>query len=719
MSGLRAHRYTPVRSLALTVLLDPSAIRKGRVHARYFRENFAQGGIDLVQIIPELVTNADAAIAASGRLCGRIVLAFGPPDPAFLARWRAELRRARAPAITDWRNELRCTDDGIGVNASTVDARLGALGVAPDHADQRGLFGRGLRDVWLAQGGGRIEGVRDGHAVESWFFPAPGDAPYGFAHVVDEPAGAAHARALGVDVSGTRVTVPLAVRSLPVNARLRRLVAQLVQIRPVLADLQRELWLELPGEAPTLIMEPNIEPDAERPLLFDDEVTVQTGVTARVTVRRAADPIPLSPSRATRLGGLLILSGRAAHETTLGGFEGAPGARHLFGEVRCEMIETLQRRALDSPRPQVVVRVDRGGLNEHHPLVRHLNAAVDRVLAPIVAEEERRADAHVVRAGRALRVRDEVGLRALNDALRNAFDAPGSAGFASGGRGSSQPLQIDEEARRSRASPASDAVAAGSDVDATLAPAMRFKRSPVRLHPGETRGVSLIVDPQRIRVGTPVSIQADPGIRFKPWGETIVPEPHRGGWSRISGSLRARVTIEPGERLVVTAQAGEHVAELEVIVVRHRSSGWVREIARKDEDALIEAHFDHENGVVTVFEGRREFKALEKAARASGLPKARLREYLPYRMLEVEVAANAVYAWAAEQIVGRRVSGEDRLNGAEFAAAVRHEAQALRYRTHEKLMRAFLDPEVFDGGVRIVGNDLRGGPGQTELALES
>ena len=702
----------------MTVLLDPATIRKGRVHARYFRENFAQGGIDLVQIIPELVTNADAAIAASGRSTGRIVLAFGTPEPAFLARWREELRRVRAPAITDWRHELRCTDDGVGVNASTVDARLGALGVAPDHSGQRGLFGRGLRDVWLAQGGGRIEGVRDGRGVESWFFPAAGDAPYAFAHVVDEPADAVRARALGVDASGTRVTVPLALRSLPVNARLRRLVAQLVQIRPILADPDRELWLELPGEAATLMTEPGIALDAERPLLFDEEVTVQAGITARVTVRRAADPIPLSPSRATRLGGLLIVSGRAAHETMLGSFDGAPGARHLFGEVRCEAIETLQRRALDSPRPQVVVRVDRSGLNEHHPVVRHLYAAVDRVLAPIVADEERRAGAHNVRAGRALRVRDEVGLRALNDALRNAFDAPGSAGFTANGRGSSEPVQRDEQPDAPPVPPRSDAGPTEPDGAAAPASAMRFKRSPVRLHPGETRGVSLIIDPERIPVGTPILVQADPGIHFKPWGEAAVPEPNRSGWSRMSGSLRARVTVDPGERLVVTAQAGDYAAELEVIVVRHRSSGWVREIARKDEDALIEAHFDHENGVVTVFEGRREFKALEKAARAAGLPKSRLREYLPYRMLEVEVAANAVYAWAAEQIIGRRVSGEDHLDGAELVAAVHYEAQALRYRTHEKLMRAFLDPEVFDGGVKIVGDDTRRPSGQTVLNLE-
>ena len=50
--------------------LDRSAVRLGRARGRYFRENFAQGGVDLVQIIPELVTNADAAIAASGRASG-------------------------------------------------------------------------------------------------------------------------------------------------------------------------------------------------------------------------------------------------------------------------------------------------------------------------------------------------------------------------------------------------------------------------------------------------------------------------------------------------------------------------------------------------------------------------------------------------------------------------------------------------------------------------
>ena len=95
------------------------------------------------------------------------------------------MRQLRSPALLSWRHELRCTDDGEGVDAELIDGRLGALGVEPPRAGQRGLFGRGLRDVWLAQGAGRIEGVRAGRTVESWFFPAPGDEPYAFVHVRD------------------------------------------------------------------------------------------------------------------------------------------------------------------------------------------------------------------------------------------------------------------------------------------------------------------------------------------------------------------------------------------------------------------------------------------------------------------------------------------------------------------------------------------------------
>ena len=673
-------------------------MRLGRARGRYFRENFAQGGVDLVQIIPELVTNADAAIAASSRPSGRIMLQVAAPAPEFLALWRPRMRQLGSPALLSWRHELRCTDDGEGVDAELIDIRLGALGVEPPRAGQRGLFGRGLRDVWLAQGAGRIEGVRSGRAVESWFFPAPGDEPYAFCHVRDQPAAPADLKAIGVAVSGTRVTVPLAAARLPPAGRLRALVSQLVQLRPILEDGARAIYLEQPGQTPQLITYPAPEPDPERPLLFEGEVQVAPTVTARIVVRRSKEPLSQGFSRATRRGGLVIRSGRAAHETTLAGFEGRPGSRHLYGEVFCEAIERLQRSALDKPRPELVVRVDRSGLNEHHPIVQRLYQAIDRVLKPIVAAEERRAGAHLIGAPRAVTARDQVGLRALNDLLKTAFDQPGTAAAEPGENPAAKPPT--QPAEPEQAVEPTTAGERAPEQPPVPAQALQFKQSPVRLHPGEKRTVTLLADPARVTPSTPVEIDADPGLTVALRSDRV-PEPGARGYSTLAVNIRARVTVEPGARLAVLAAAGQHTAELEILIVRHRASGWVREIARKSEDQLIEAEFDPEIGIVTVYEGRREFRELERSARRAGYTKRRVPEYVPYRMLEVEAAANAVYAWAAQQILARRLPEERPSDPADYAAAVHHEHQKLRHRAHHKLMQAFLEPEIFEGAVTL------------------
>jgi hypothetical protein len=355
--------------------------------------------------------------------------------------------------------------------------------------------------------------------------------------------------------------------------------------------------------------------------------------------------------------------------------------------------------------------VDRSGLNEHHPLVQALYAAVDRVLKPIVSAEERRAGAHLIGAPKAVSARDQVGLKALNDLLRSAFDQPGSTGQEPGELPAAHPpaeaLDDDVDDQEMPDEPEGDASvgdAAAPDEEpapaATPAAALWFKQSPVRLHPGERRTVTLLADPELVAPGTPVETDADPGLHVTLRSDTV-PEPSSRGHSAIGVTVRARVTAEPGSRLTVVAAASEHTAELEVLIVRHRASGWVKEIARKDQDQQIEAEFDPETGVVTVYEGRRKFRALERAARRAGYTKKRAPEYVPFRMLEVEAAANAVYAWAAEQVLQRRLPGERPSDPAEYAAAVRTEHQALRHTAHHKLMHAFLEEEIFDGQVSL------------------
>jgi hypothetical protein len=335
--------------------------------------------------------------------------------------------------------------------------------------------------------------------------------------------------------------------------------------------------------------------------------------------------------------------------------------------VVCEAIDQLQRAALDRARPELVVRVDRSGLNEHHPLVARLYQAVDRVLRPIVAAEERRATSHRLSATRAVAARDQVGLRALNDLLKMAFDQLGRAAVERGQtpadvapvRMSEQRSPEDgvetvaEDPRGARSRLASRTAGTLGDLAfGALFQAVADSPASRREADGNPHRRSLRVAP-----GTVIEVETDPGLSVA-LRDSVLPEPGRAGHSSVRLVVRARVTAEPGARLAIVATTGDETAELDVILVRHRVSGWVREIARKSEDQIVEAEFDPELGLVTMYEGRREFRELERAARRAGYDRRRVAEYVSYRMLEVEAAANAVYAWAAEQILARRLPEE-------------------------------------------------------------
>ena len=211
----------------------------------------------------------------------------------------------------------------------------------------------------------------------------------------------------------------------------------------------------------------------------------------------------------------------------------------------CDALEELQRAALDSPRPQVVVKVDRSGLNEHHPVVQRLHAAIERVLRPIVAAEERRAGAHLVRARRAIAgARRGRPARAQRRAARARSTRPAAPASSAAERRrhaaarrrvpSGEPSAPSAPARRRHATRRSTG-------------ALRFKQSPVRLHPGRAaRRVAARSTRRASRPARRSTVAADAGLRLKLLGEPVVPEPNRRGWSRMTGTLRARVSVEPG-----------------------------------------------------------------------------------------------------------------------------------------------------------------------------
>ena len=191
---------------------------------------------------------------------------------------------------------------------------------------------------------------------------------------------------------------------------------------------------------------------------------------------------------------------------------------------------------------RLVVKVDRSGLNEHHPLVQKLYAAIDRVLKPIVAEEERRAGVHLIGTARAMIARDQVGLRALkNDALKAAFDHPGEAAAASPAARPRAPRQTntgwetvepdgpDETDEREAAEPAA------SPVVAALSSAV-----PIRMHPGEQRTITIHANPDQVPAGTQLQVDTDPGLSLSLRSTEFLRARERAGFPRSPGAFARR-----------------------------------------------------------------------------------------------------------------------------------------------------------------------------------
>ena len=411
------------------------------------------------------------------------------------------MRRLRAPALLDWRHELRCTDDGDrdGRRGGRSPAR-GARRAAGRERPARAVRARAARR--LARAGRRAHRGRARRAAR-W---SRGSSPPAATTRTRTCTCATRRRArdrreLGLDGSGTRITVPLAAGRLPANARLRRLVGQLVQLRPVLEDPRASCGSSCPGEGAAARDAAGARARPGAPAAVRRRDRGGGGVRARVIVRRAAEPIPLSPSRATRLGGLVIRSGRAAHETTLAGHEGEPGTRHLYGEVICDALEELQRAALDSPRPQVVVKVDRSGLNEHHPVVQRLYAgdragpAPDRRRRGATrgrASRPRRTRGAGARPGRAARAQRRAPRR-----VRRARQRRLRARRHAIGR---RPPRVEPEARRAGADGPSAARRATPRWPARCASSSR-RSGCIRARTAACRS---LIDPAQVPPGTPV-----------------------------------------------------------------------------------------------------------------------------------------------------------------------------------------------------------------------
>src|SRR4051794_24014152 len=136
--------------------------------------------------------------------------------------------------------------------------------------------------------------------------------------------------------------------------------------------------------------------------------------------------------------------------------------------------------------------------------------------------------------------------RPLNDLLKAAFDQPGCAAAEPGGHpADTPPTQPPEPQQPAESGLPGERAPAQPPAPA---PALWFKQSPVRLHPGEKRTVTLLADPAQVPPGSAVEIEADPGLTVTLRADAF-PDPGARGHSTLQAHLRVRVTVEPGALL--------------------------------------------------------------------------------------------------------------------------------------------------------------------------
>ena len=479
-----------------------------------------------------------AAASAAGSSCASV-----RPTRRSLARGASRCSALRVPALHElavrdplcrrWRRRRR-RDGRPAAGGAGRAARAPATTVACSAA---GCATSGLR-----RAAGRIEGVCGGRAVESWFFPSARDDPFAYIHVRDEPAP-------GVP-PGTRVTVPSAADRLPADGRLRTLVCQLVQLRPVLEDPQRELWLELPSGAVESCARPCPSPTPSGRCCSTTRSRSRAGrARARHRPAQRAGRCRPGMSRATRRRRTRGALGPGRARVDVRRRTRARPAR-AASTARCAATRSRTCSATRSrrPRPQVVVRSIAAGSTTTTPSSVRSTPRSSGVLRPIVAAEERRARSHLVRPAARCSARDQVGLRALNDALK------GRVRHTRQGR---------LRARRRRRRPgrrSSDAPTARRMIDSRPgAPA-----APGSTRPDALQAVSAAPPPRRaarrlaalrpgaVPPGTPISRRRPRRCGVNLWADHGCRRPSRGGWSRVPRrSCAARVSADPGSRLSV------------------------------------------------------------------------------------------------------------------------------------------------------------------------
>lgn len=575
---------------------------------------------------------------------------------------------------------LRISDDGAGLTAEEMKERLKKVGVSALEGAKRGFFHRGIRDVFIAMGPSTVEsiGVGDGACRYS---RASFNPRLGMAIAVENADVTDEIRAsLRLEHTGTVVTIPMKrlAASKPRQFEFGMLKSQIencVPVRPVMADDDREILFEY-GESPAKRLHFAYPPGEELVPLTKVAVAGHSG-----TFWASAADKPITAgfgvSKLTRGYGILIRGERAAYEVSVGQkLSGNPAMQRVFGELRLDDIEELQREAdrEANDEAQLIYKADRSGLNTDHELVEAAYAFIDETLTPFVAELEARAEKKEMTPDmrRQLNKLAQIINKAVENAPFGGLDDPGG--------------KDTEEPREPRDIDPPDPVAQ----EPREVEDMEFAYDRIFVKAGQSRTVKLYINTTKIPVGTEIELVSEKDeIVREVKGADAVPKPNEHGVAAVDLTV---VAHSAEGRHEVEVRAGGYSAVLPVHVRYPRASGFISQITLDERDwPSGSALYDPATGRVTVFIGRPEFRSA--ALRAKKETNKEPMTHPLYRELVVESVREAALRPAAQrkaEVEWDDLPSEERQDRDAFLNLVLTEYYALDYQLRAVLLDAFL-----------------------------
>lgn len=283
------------------------------------------------------------------------------------------------------------TDFAEGVSAKEMDKKVGGYGCSSGSLgsfSERRFFMRGLKDAMLGFGFGCVQSIKDGLLSVCSLRIEKYRAIYKKAE--SKKVLKTERKQLGIEQgNGTKVVLTMKHKDIgiPRFENLKEQLEQYFSLRDIMSNPDRVVNLIEKNASGKIKSSAHLSYVAPRGdlVINNKKITIDANKLGKseaiLTVLRSSEELTGQEAGSYRGNGILIVSGRAIHDITLGSFEAHDGAQRLFGRLECPEIERLLRE-----EEEMVISDKRDGLDWQHDFCKTLKRALDKEIKTVVEE---------------------------------------------------------------------------------------------------------------------------------------------------------------------------------------------------------------------------------------------------------------------------------------------------------------------------------------------